>query len=80
MNDDKDEKGNLLEDAKRLTFVGNIVRKTSLDELPPPGVDTPEDLEKVQNPIVCHKILTIAVNASEKVNNLLSYKKPLKNY
>jgi len=34
MNDAKDEQGNLLEDAKRLTLVGNFVRKTSLDELP----------------------------------------------
>ncbi|MDN3707764.1 sugar transferase [Myroides ceti] len=34
MNDKKDEKGNLLPDAKRLTKVGSFVRKTSLDELP----------------------------------------------
>lgn len=34
MNDKKDEKGNLLPDAKRLTRVGSFVRKTSLDELP----------------------------------------------
>lgn len=34
MNDQKDEKGNLLPDAKRLTFVGSIIRKTSLDEIP----------------------------------------------
>jgi len=34
MNDKKDENGNLLSDAKRLTKVGSFVRKTSLDELP----------------------------------------------
>lgn len=34
MNDKKDEHGALLPDAKRLTAIGNIVRKTSLDELP----------------------------------------------
>lgn len=34
MNDKKDEKGNLLPDADRLTSIGNIVRKTSLDEIP----------------------------------------------
>lgn len=34
MNDLKDEKGVLLPDAKRLTKVGSIVRKTSLDEIP----------------------------------------------
>ena len=34
MNDKKDALGNLLPDAERLTFVGKIVRKTSLDELP----------------------------------------------
>jgi lipopolysaccharide/colanic/teichoic acid biosynthesis glycosyltransferase len=34
MNDRKDEKGNLLPDAKRLTKIGTFVRKTSLDELP----------------------------------------------
>ncbi|EFK59776.1 sugar transferase [Sphingobacterium spiritivorum] len=34
MNDKKDEEGNLLPDAKRLTKVGGFVRKTSLDELP----------------------------------------------
>jgi len=34
MTDKKDEKGILLSDAKRLTKVGNFVRKTSLDELP----------------------------------------------
>lgn len=34
MTDEKDEKGNLLPDEKRLTKFGNILRKTSLDELP----------------------------------------------
>lgn len=34
MNDRKDAKGNLLPDSKRLTRIGKIVRKTSLDELP----------------------------------------------
>lgn len=34
MNDQKDEKGNLLPDYRRLTFFGRLVRKTSLDELP----------------------------------------------
>ncbi|NEW80562.1 MAG: sugar transferase [Gelidibacter sp.] len=34
MNDKKDDLGNLLPDAERLTLVGKIVRKTSLDELP----------------------------------------------
>jgi undecaprenyl phosphate N,N'-diacetylbacillosamine 1-phosphate transferase len=34
MNDRKDSKGNLLEDEKRLTKIGAIVRKTSLDEIP----------------------------------------------
>lgn len=34
MNDKKDEAGNLLSDADRLTKVGMFVRKTSLDELP----------------------------------------------
>lgn len=34
MNDKKDDTGNLLPDAKRLTRVGAFVRKTSLDELP----------------------------------------------
>lgn len=34
MNDKKDAHGHLLPDADRLTFVGNIVRKTSLDEIP----------------------------------------------
>ncbi len=34
MNDKKDEQGNLLPDAERLTKVGAFVRKTSLDEIP----------------------------------------------
>ncbi|MFJ1377345.1 sugar transferase [Capnocytophaga canimorsus] len=34
MNDKKDEHGNLLPDACRLTKIGNFVRKTSLDEIP----------------------------------------------
>ncbi|MCL1675664.1 sugar transferase [Elizabethkingia meningoseptica] len=34
MNDKKDDYGNLLPDAQRLTKVGSFVRKTSLDELP----------------------------------------------
>lgn len=34
MTDEKDESGNLLPDAQRLTKVGKFVRATSLDELP----------------------------------------------
>ena len=34
MTNEKDEKGNLLPDADRLTTVGKLVRKTSLDEIP----------------------------------------------
>lgn len=34
MNDRRDNQGNLLPDADRLTVTGKIVRKTSLDELP----------------------------------------------
>ena len=34
MTDAKDANGNLLPDAQRLTKVGTLVRKTSLDELP----------------------------------------------
>lgn len=34
MNDRRDEAGNLLPDSERLTTVGRIVRKTSIDELP----------------------------------------------
>jgi undecaprenyl phosphate N,N'-diacetylbacillosamine 1-phosphate transferase len=34
MNDKKDNEGNLLPDANRLTKIGAFVRKTSLDEIP----------------------------------------------
>jgi undecaprenyl phosphate N,N'-diacetylbacillosamine 1-phosphate transferase len=34
MNNARDEEGELLPDEKRLTWIGNIIRKTSLDELP----------------------------------------------
>lgn len=34
MTDEKDEEGNLLPDAQRLTKVGRFVRSTSIDELP----------------------------------------------
>ncbi|GHB54815.1 sugar transferase [Persicitalea jodogahamensis] len=34
MNDRRDDKGQLLPDAERLTGFGKIIRKTSLDELP----------------------------------------------
>ena len=34
MNDKRDSKGALLSDAERLTRIGKIVRKTSLDEIP----------------------------------------------
>ncbi|MBQ4819554.1 sugar transferase [Aquimarina sp. MMG016] len=34
MNDKKDEHGNLLPDNERFTKIGNIIRKTSLDEIP----------------------------------------------
>mgnify|MGYP000310980638 CR=1 FL=1 len=34
MSDKKDEKGVLLPDSKRLTMLGKIIRKTSMDELP----------------------------------------------
>lgn len=34
MTDEKDEKGNLLPDEKRLTKFGKLLRSTSLDELP----------------------------------------------
>jgi undecaprenyl phosphate N,N'-diacetylbacillosamine 1-phosphate transferase len=34
MNDKKDNEGNLLSDAERLTKTGAFVRKTSLDEIP----------------------------------------------
>jgi lipopolysaccharide/colanic/teichoic acid biosynthesis glycosyltransferase len=34
MSDQRDEKGQLLPDKKRLTKVGKFIRKTSLDEIP----------------------------------------------
>ena len=34
MNDEKDSNGILLPDAERLTTIGKIIRKTSLDEVP----------------------------------------------
>lgn len=34
MNDKRDSKGNLLPDAQRLTAIGKVVRRTSLDEIP----------------------------------------------
>jgi len=34
MTDEKDESGNLISDAKRLTRFGSFLRRTSLDELP----------------------------------------------
>jgi len=34
MSDKKDDKGHLLPDSERLTPIGRVVRKTSLDELP----------------------------------------------
>ncbi|AMA49841.1 MULTISPECIES: sugar transferase [Flavobacterium] len=34
MTDERDENGILLPDADRLTIIGNLVRKTSLDEIP----------------------------------------------
>lgn len=34
MNDKRDPEGNLLSDEERLTFIGKVVRQTSLDELP----------------------------------------------
>lgn len=34
MNNLKDDQGHLLPDAKRLTWIGKIVRKASLDEIP----------------------------------------------
>jgi lipopolysaccharide/colanic/teichoic acid biosynthesis glycosyltransferase len=34
MNDKKDTMGNLLSDGQRLTKIGKLVRKTSLDEIP----------------------------------------------
>lgn len=34
MSNDKDENGNLLSDSERITPLGHVLRKTSLDELP----------------------------------------------
>ncbi|CAA7386195.1 sugar transferase [Chryseobacterium fistulae] len=34
MNDKKDSQGNMLPDSERLTTIGSILRKTSLDEIP----------------------------------------------
>ena len=34
MNNLKDDNGNFLSDIERITIIGNILRKTSLDELP----------------------------------------------
>ena len=34
MTDERDAEGNLLPDAQRLTAIGKIIRKTSIDELP----------------------------------------------
>jgi len=34
MNDKKDNRGNLLPDAERMTSIGAFIRKTSLDEIP----------------------------------------------
>ena len=34
MNDERDEKGELLPNYMRVTKLGNFIRKTSLDELP----------------------------------------------
>lgn len=34
MNDKKDQNGELLPDSDRLTFLGKLVRKTSIDEIP----------------------------------------------
>ncbi|MDB4902494.1 MAG: sugar transferase [Mucilaginibacter sp.] len=34
MNDKKDENGNFLSDAQRITSMGSFIRKTSLDEIP----------------------------------------------
>ena len=34
MSDRKDEQGNLLPDAQRLTKIGKLIRKTSIDEIP----------------------------------------------
>ena len=34
MNDKKDRKGNFLSDEQRITKIGTVVRKLSLDEIP----------------------------------------------
>lgn len=34
MNDKRDKNGNLLPDSQRITKIGSLIRKTSLDELP----------------------------------------------
>lgn len=34
MNDKRDEDGNLLPDSERLTYLGKVIRKTSIDEIP----------------------------------------------
>ena len=34
MTDERDEEGNLLPDSQRLTLIGRLIRKTSLDEIP----------------------------------------------
>ena len=34
MNDAKDSEGNLLKDSQRLTFIGKVLRRSSLDEIP----------------------------------------------
>ena len=34
MNDKRDKKGDLLSDAERITKIGKLIRKTSLDEIP----------------------------------------------
>src|SRR5690606_2154299 len=34
MNENRDATGNLLADEERITFFGNLLRKTSLDEIP----------------------------------------------
>lgn len=34
MSDEKDANGNLLPDIKRITYIGKIIRKTSIDEIP----------------------------------------------
>ncbi|MCG9970413.1 sugar transferase [Christiangramia crocea] len=34
MTDETDENGNLLSDSVRLTYIGKVIRKTSIDEIP----------------------------------------------